>query len=89
VELEPYLGALGHVVALRASDLSYLHVHPLKDVSSEAVRFGVEVPSRGTYRIFLQFQHEQRVHTAAFTVQALEARDHTESEHRGRNRMDH
>jgi hypothetical protein len=89
VELQPYLGALGHLVALRASDLAYLHVHPLEDASSEAVRFGVEVPSSGAYRLFLQFQHEHRVHTASFTVQALEARGHTVSEHNGGYRMDH
>jgi hypothetical protein len=70
VELEPYLGALGHLVALRASDLAYLHVHPLEDSSSEAIRFGVEVPSAEAYRLFLQFQHEHRVHTASFTVEA-------------------
>jgi hypothetical protein len=84
VELEPYLGDLGHLVALRASDLAYLHVHPLEDASSEAVRFGGEVPSSGAYRLFLQFQHEHRVHTAAFTVQASEAPAHAQmSEHRG------
>ena len=27
-DLEPYLGAFGHLVALRAGDLAYLHVHP-------------------------------------------------------------
>jgi hypothetical protein len=88
VGLEPYLGALGHLVALRASDLAYLHVHPLEDASSEAVRFGVEVPSSGAYRLFLQFQHEHRVHTASFTVQAVEAQGHAVSEHRGGHRMD-
>ncbi len=70
LDLQPYLGALGHLVALRASDLAYLHVHPLDDSSSEAVRFGVEVPSAGIYRLFLQFQHEDRVHAASFTVVA-------------------
>jgi hypothetical protein len=88
VELEPYLGALGHLVALRASDLAYLHVHPLEQASSEAVPFGVEVPSPGTYGLFLQFQHEHRVHTVAFTIQASERRANTEmfghpSGHRG------
>jgi hypothetical protein len=90
VELEPYLGALGHLVALRASDLAYLHVHPLEQASSEAVPFGVEVPTPGAYGLFLQFQHEQRVHTAAFTIQASEARGDTEmSEHRGGHRGNH
>ena len=27
-DLQPYLAAYGHLVALRASDLAYLHVHP-------------------------------------------------------------
>ncbi|MGW3353215.1 hypothetical protein ACWDA3_58845, partial [Nonomuraea rubra] len=27
-DLQPYLGAYGHLVALRARDLAYLHVHP-------------------------------------------------------------
>ncbi|WP_309064521.1 heavy-metal-associated domain-containing protein [Microbacterium sp.] len=27
-DLEPYLGAFGHLVALREGDLAYLHVHP-------------------------------------------------------------
>ncbi len=27
-DLQPYLGAYGHLVALRATDLAYLHVHP-------------------------------------------------------------
>jgi hypothetical protein len=72
VRLEPYLGALGHLVALRASDLEYLHVHPLDGASSDTVRFGVVVPSPGRYRLFLQFLHGGQVHTAAFTVEASE-----------------
>jgi hypothetical protein len=90
VELEPYLGALGHLVALRASDLAYLHVHPLGGAPSEAVRYGVEVPSPGAYRLFLQFQHEHRVHTAAFTLQASEGRAQAEmSEHHGGHPRNH
>jgi hypothetical protein len=72
VRLEPYLGALGHLVALRASDLAYLHVHPLEGASSDTVRFGVEVLSPGAYRLFLQFLNGGQVHTAAFTVEASE-----------------
>jgi hypothetical protein len=90
VELEPYLGALGHLVALRASDLAYLHVHPLEDATSEAVRFGVEVPLSGAYRLFLQFQHDHRVHTAAFTVRSSEAPAHDEMpEHGGGHGVNH
>ena len=35
VEVEPYLGARGHLVALREGDLAYLHVHPVKGGASE------------------------------------------------------
>ncbi|MFD1049659.1 hypothetical protein ACFQ1S_31095, partial [Kibdelosporangium lantanae] len=65
--LEPYLGAYGHLVALRASDLGYLHVHPLERTGPE-VRFAVEVPTTGRYRLYLDFQHDGVVRTAAFTV---------------------
>jgi hypothetical protein len=61
---EPYLGASGHLVALREGDLAYLHVHPH---DGDEVAFGAGFPSAGRYRLFLQFQHEGRVHTAAFT----------------------
>jgi hypothetical protein len=64
VTTEPYLGASGHLVALREGDLAYLHVHPH---AGDDVAFGAEFPSAGRYRLFLQFQHEGRVHTAAFT----------------------
>jgi hypothetical protein len=68
-DLEPYLGALGHLVAIRASDLAYLHVHPLEErVGPGQVPFAVQAPSAGTYRLFFDFSHEGTVRTAAFTV---------------------
>jgi hypothetical protein len=63
VRTEPYLGAGGHLVVLREGDLAFLHVHP----SGDAVEFAATFPSPGRYRLFLQFKHEGRVHTAAFT----------------------
>jgi hypothetical protein len=63
IDVEPYLGARGHLVALREGDLAYLHVHP----DAHSLSFMAEFPSAGRYRLFLQFQHEGRVHTAAFT----------------------
>ncbi len=63
VRTEPYLGAGGHLVALREGDMAFLHVHPIEGDP----RFEVDFPTPGRYRLFLQFQHEGRVHTAAFT----------------------
>jgi len=69
-DLEPYLGAAGHLVALRAGDLGYLHVHPEEDGGSgPVVRFHTAFPSPGTYRLFLDFQHGGVVRTAVFTVE--------------------
>ncbi|WP_410582751.1 hypothetical protein [Amycolatopsis sp. lyj-108] len=73
-DLEPYLGAYGHLVALRGGDLAYLHVHPDGEPGDgrtkpgPAVTFFAEVPSNGTYRLFLDFQHQGKVRTAEFTV---------------------
>lgn len=68
-DLEPYLGARGHLVALRAGDLAYLHVHPEEArVGGPGVTFHAEVPSAGTYRLFLDFKHDGRVRTAALTA---------------------
>ena len=73
-DLQPYLGAYGHLVALRQGDLAYLHVHPDgtpgdgMTPAGPAVEFVAEVPSAGTYRLFLDFQHGGVVRTAEFTV---------------------
>jgi hypothetical protein len=86
VELQDYLGAKGHLVALREGDLAYLHTHPAggsvghggahgghggahggHGTPGGAVPFETALPSEGRYRLFFQFKHDGRVHTAAFT----------------------
>jgi hypothetical protein len=72
--LQPYLGAYGHLVALRASDLAYLHVHPMGEPgdgttpSGPDIGFHTTFPSAGDYRLFLDFKHNDVVRTAEFTV---------------------
>jgi hypothetical protein len=65
VRTAPYLGARGHLVALREGDLAFLHVHP--EEHGDAVSFMTEFPSEGRYRLYLQFKHHGKVHTAEFT----------------------
>ncbi|MEW2473203.1 hypothetical protein AB0875_05355 [Micromonospora gifhornensis] len=73
-DLEPYLGAYGHLVALRQGDLAYLHVHPEggpgdgSTAPGPQVRFAAEFPSAGAYRLYLDFRHDGVVRTAEFTV---------------------
>ena len=70
VSTEPYLGAGGHLVALREGDLAFLHVHPIeRDEQAESVGFAATLPTAGRYRLYLQFKHEGRVQTVAFTQQ--------------------
>jgi hypothetical protein len=67
VHVQPYLGANGHLVALREGDLAFLHVHPMEGTTE----FESTFPTVGHYRLFLQFKHAGRVHTAAFTQEVI------------------
>jgi hypothetical protein len=71
-DLQPYLGAYGHLVALRATDLSYLHVHPTGDSPAD-IAFHTEFPSAGDYRLYFDFKHRDVVRTAEFTVSVPES----------------
>lgn len=73
-DLQPYLGAYGHLVALREGDLAYLHVHPDGEPGDGTTQpgpdvvFHTAVPSAGSYHLYLDFQHDGVVRSAAFTV---------------------
>lgn len=75
-DLEPYLEAYGHLVALRDGDLAYLHVHPAGSPGDGTtppgprITFYASVPSTGDYRLFLDFKHQGEVRTAEFTAGA-------------------
>jgi len=75
-ELEPYLGAFGHLVALRGGDLAYLHVHAEGnepepgDTAGPEITFFAEAPTVGRYLLYLDFKVDGQVHTAEFAVNA-------------------
>lgn len=68
-DLEPYLGARGHLVGLRQGDLAYLHLHPEEAAGDDTIVFAGSFPSPGAYRLFLQFQHEGVVRAVPFTME--------------------
>ncbi|WP_280459876.1 hypothetical protein [Nocardia carnea] len=78
-DLQPYLGAYGHLVALRAADLAYLHVHPEgepgdgRTPAGPVITFSLTAPTSGDYRLFLDFQHKGTVRTAEFTVRVTQS----------------
>lgn len=73
-DLQPYLAAYGHLVALRSGDLAYLHVHPAgtpgdgETDPGPDISFYATAPSAGDYRLYLDFRHNGVVRTAQFTV---------------------
>jgi hypothetical protein len=77
-DLEPHLGGFGHLVVLRLDDLTLVRVRPdapwpaPADRSGPGIAFTADVPSSGSYRLYLEFRHAGAVHTASFTVPARE-----------------
>jgi hypothetical protein len=68
--LQPYLGAGGHLVALRDGDLAFLHVHPTGDGGRDgSIEFEATFPTAGRYRLFLQFVVDGELQTVAFTAE--------------------
>jgi hypothetical protein len=65
---EPYLGARGHLVAFRAGDLAYAHVHPAGE-DGATTTYEAELPGPGSYRLFLELQVEGVVRMAPFTLE--------------------
>ncbi|GAA1080567.1 heavy-metal-associated domain-containing protein [Nocardiopsis metallicus] len=72
--LEPYLGAFGHLVALRDGDLAYLHVHPYGtepeagQTAGPDIAFEATAPTEGRYLLYLDFQVDGQVHTAPLVI---------------------
>lgn len=90
--LEPYLGAFGHLVALRDGDLAYLHVHPHGDApqvgetSGPEIVFEATAPTEGRYLLFLDFQIDRQVHTAPLVIDTTtdpgdNGAEHSSNEH--------
>lgn len=71
---DPYLGASGHLVALRVGDLAFLHVHPLGEATAgdPSLRFAARLPTPGSYRLFLDASIDGVVRTFAFVIDVPE-----------------
>jgi hypothetical protein len=69
-DLELYLGAVGHVVAIDQKVEQFIHIHPLNWASSgpQAV-FGVSFPAGGLYKIWGQFQRHGQTLLVPFVIQ--------------------
>ncbi len=69
-DLEPYLGAMGHLVVLSADASKYVHAHPLTETAADdEVAFEVHFPGSGTYKAWGQFQRDGKVFTIPVVMQ--------------------
>src|SRR6478736_840134 len=69
-DLQPYLGAVGHVVILNQDAIKYLHVHPMDErVKGSNAMFHTTFPSPGIYKIWGEFQRSNKVFIVPFVVE--------------------
>jgi hypothetical protein len=72
-DLQPFLGAPGHLLIVGSDLLTAAHSHPVAELSGAAgpeVVFQVLFPREGVYRMWVQLQRAGRIVTAPFTVRA-------------------
>lgn len=72
MNLQPYLGAFGHLVILEhGKPERYLHVHPLTETQPKdgAVEFMTTFPTPGKYTLFAEFNINGKVTLFPFTVE--------------------
>jgi hypothetical protein len=68
-DLQPYLGAMGHLVILSADGMQYVHSHPLEGKSSGGtIAFEAHFPHPGIYKGWGQFRRSDTVHDLPFVV---------------------
>ncbi|MCA0756529.1 hypothetical protein KP806_15850 [Paenibacillus sp. N4] len=68
-DLELYLGAVGHAVAIHESTEHFLHIHPLNWASSgPQAAFGVSFPGSGKYKLWGQFQRRGKTFVVPFVI---------------------
>lgn len=71
--IEPYLGAMGHMLAASSDLIDMIHTHPFLVTDPTAtdykqIQFNLIFPREGVYRVWVQFQRKGVVNTFAFNV---------------------
>ncbi len=72
-DLEPYLGAIGHVVLLSADGEKYVHVHAEEGQGTgPTAAFEATLPGSGVYKVWGQFQRDGEVFTVPYVLDVAE-----------------
>lgn len=68
-DLDPYLGAIGHVVVLSEDGERYLHVHAEENQGTgPTAKFETSFPRSGAYKLWAQFQQDGQVFTVSYVI---------------------
>ncbi|MWC29909.1 hypothetical protein [Paenibacillus sp. MMS18-CY102] len=68
-DLQPYLGAVGHVVIVSEDTENYLHVHPTEEnATGPDAKFMTSFPASGKYKIWGQFKQNGKTFIVPFVV---------------------
>lgn len=77
-DLEPYLGAFGHLIMINRDTYEYIHIHPTELTTDPAKRGGPDIEfkvmtmqkiiSAGTYRLFAEFKKNNEIFLVDYTV---------------------
>ena len=75
MDLEPYLGAFGHLMIIHQDGQTFVHSHPMEDEAGIAqsklgnVAFNARFPKPGIYKAWGQFQRNDKVITIPFVFE--------------------
>jgi Heavy metal binding domain len=77
--IEPYIGAMGHMLAVSSDMIDMIHAHPflVTDPTGQdfkQIQFNMIFPREGIYRVWIQFQRKGVVNTVAFNIPVTELR---------------
>lgn len=76
-DIEPYLGAMGHLFIIHEDLVTLAHSHPkgpepTKDMrGGPVVEFHTVLPKAGKYKAWMQFQRQGKLYTMPFVVEAV------------------
>ncbi len=70
-DLSPFLGALAHMAIFSKDTKEFLHVHPLEVIGGGPdILLATNFTNPGLYKIWMGFNHQNKIQTSAFVVQA-------------------
>lgn len=71
-DLQPYLGAMGHLVIISADGSEYVHAHPVNEALAApegVVEFAAHFPKPGIYKAWGQFRRHNSILTVPFVME--------------------